>query len=482
MAAMTRRRPPAAAVLAVALALLGTACTAGDYRSPPAPAAGTSTTATTTAPSSTSPSTTALGRATTASCPTIPARAVPDPARPKYTLSADVHPADGTVNGQLRVLFTPDMDTDRLVFRLWPNGPQSTAKLDTGPVTIGGKPATSARDDATTLVVRSSGPFKAGQTVDVAMPWTLQVPGPADDRISRNGDAMRLGSFFPILPWEPGVGWDTDPPVGGFAEASTAPTADFDLTVTVPDGYGVLASGVPDPARPGHYTAAAMRDVALSVGRFTTASATAMAPQPVQVTVGIHQGVAGSPATYLDQVVRSLEDYGRRFGPYPWPTFTLAVTPALGGGIEYPGHVMQGPNTVGVTSHEVGHQWFYGLVGNDQGRDPWLDEGLATWAEARFDGSLDRYKAAVIPADAKNLVGQPMTYWTAHQDSYDPGVYVQGAQALAALGDPNLVDCALRVYVATNAYRIARQADLVRAASAVFPDAPATLAAYGVKT
>ena len=62
-------------------------------------------------------------------------------------------------------------------------------------------------------------------------------------------------------------------------------------------------------------------------------------------------------------------------------TFTLAITPQLGGGIEYPGHVMQGQNTLGVTSHEVGHQWFYGLVGNDQGRDPWLDEGLATWAE-----------------------------------------------------------------------------------------------------
>lgn len=480
MAAMTRGRPPAAAVLAVALALFAGACTAGDYRSP-ASSATTTSTPTTTLTTSTS----ALGRATTAACPTIPARAVPDPSRPKYTLSADVHPADGTVDGQLRVLFTPDLDTDRLVFRLWPNGPASSpsrAALDTGPVTIGGKPATSARDDATTLVVRSGSPFKAGQTVDVAMSWKLQVPGAANDRISRNGDAMRLGSFFPILPWEPGVGWDTDPPVGGFAEASTAPTADFDLTVTVPDGYGVLASGVPDPARTGHFTAAAMRDVALSVGRFTTASATANAPQPVQVTVGVHQGVAGSPATYLDQVVKSLEDYGRRFGPYPWPTFTLAVTPALGGGIEYPGHVMQGPNTVGVTSHEVGHQWFYGLVGNDQGRDPWLDEGLATWAEARFDGTLARYKAATIPADAKNMVGQPMTYWTAHQDSYDPGVYVQGAQALAALGDPNLVDCALRVYVATNAYRIARQPDLVRAASTVFPDAAATLAAYGVKT
>jgi hypothetical protein len=206
-----------------------------------------------------------------------------------------------------------------------------------------------------------------------------------------------------------------------------------------------------------------------------------MAPNPVEVTVGIQQGLQGSTSTYLDRAVRSLQDFGGRFGPYPWPTFTLALTPALGGGIEYPGHVMQGPNTLGVVSHEVGHQWFYGLVGNDQGRDPWLDEGLASWAEARFEGTLDKFKSAVIPPDARNQVGQPMTYWSPRPDSYDPGVYVQGVQALAALGDPNLVDCALRIYVAGNAYRIARPADLVRAAAAVFPDAAADLATYGIK-
>jgi hypothetical protein len=473
-----RRAAPALAVVALVVA----SCTAGDYSSGVAPAP------TTTAPPPTAPATsttsTSLAQPTAAACPATPPRAGPDPNRPRYVLTAGVRPGDGTVDGQLRVVFTPDLDTDRLVFRLWPNGPRSSSagvRLDTGPVTLSGRPSTANLDDPTTLVVRSGAGFRAGQPVEASMSWHLEVTGPADDRISRNGDALRLGSFFPILPWEPGAGWDTEPAVGGFAEASTAPTADFDLTVTVPDGFGVLASGVPDAGRPGHFTAAAMRDVALSVGRFATASAVAMAPQAVQVTVGVAEGLTGSPATYLDRAVRSLEDFARRFGPYPWPTFTLAVTPALGGGIEYPGHVMQGPNTLGVTSHEVGHQWFYGLVGNDQGRDPWLDEGLASWAEARFEGTLARFKAQVVPPAAKGMLGLPMTYWSEHQDVYSAGVYTQGAQALAALGDPDLVDCALRVYAAVNAYRIARQPDLVRAAAAVFPDAAATLAGYGVK-
>ncbi len=74
-----------------------------------------------------------------------------------------------------------------------------------------------------------------------------------------------------------------------------------------------------------------------------------------------------------------------------------------------------------------------------------------------------------------------MTFWADKPQVYSAGVYTQGAQALAALGDPELVDCALRVFVAQNAYRIARQPDLVKAAGTVFPDAAATLAAYGVK-
>jgi aminopeptidase N len=142
---------------------------------------------------------------------------------------------------------------------------------------------------------------------------------------------------------------------------------------------------------------------------------------------------------------------------------------------------MQGPATLAVASHEVAHQWFYGLVGNNQGRDPWLDEGLASWAEARFEGRLERFRARVIPELAKNKVGEPMTYWADKRQIYSDGVYVQGAQALAALGDADLVDCALRVFVAVNAYRVARQPDLVKAASAVFPNAAPTLVAYGVK-
>ena len=430
------------------------------------------------------PGGTSLPPATSPSCPAPPPRAAPREDRPRYTLRVDVRTPERRVDGDLRVRFTPDLDTDRLVFRLWPNGAVlagAGARLEVGRVTVDGRAAPSSPDDPTTLVVRPEGGLRAGRAVEVAAPWNLRLPVAARDRVSVDGDAVRLGSFFPILSWEPGAGWSTDPSTGGFAEDSTSPTADFDLTVRVPEGVTALASGVAD--RPGHWTATAVRDVALSVGRFRLATGTARAPHPVAVTVGVQQGMAEPPDAYRDQVVAVLEDFARRFGPYPWDSFTLALTPGLGNaGIEYPAHVMQGAGTLGsTTSHEVGHQWFYGLVGNAQGRDPWLDEGLATWAEARFERTVGALRAFELPADARGHLTEPMTYWASRFFSYYEGVYVQGALALGALGDPDLVDCALRVYVAQDAFGIARPRDLLEAASAVFPDAAATLGRFGVR-
>lgn len=388
-------------------------------------------------------------------------------------------PADNVVTGQVEVQFQPDLFTDRLVFRLWANGPRPAgagAHETVDGVRIGAHPAQTQQPDPTTLIVPLSPGAGAGQKVGAVVDFTLTLPKPVDDRISRSGDAIRLGSFFPILAWEPGVGWATEPPTGGFAEASTAPTADFVASIGVPAGFDVLATGVPDGS--GRWTADAVEDFAVSIGHFKLASGES---RGVKVTVGVDQSVNEDPAAYMRRIVEAMDDYSTRFGPYPWPVYTMAVEPALKGGIEYPTHVFQGPGTVGrTTPHELAHQWFYGLVENDQGRDPWMDEGLASWAEARHENTLASFVSRVIPADGKGKAGLPMAYWEPRQNSYYRSVYVQPVQALNALGPAERVDCALRLYAARFAYRIARPKDLLDTLAAVFPNAPQVLAPYGL--
>jgi hypothetical protein len=404
-----------------------------------------------------------------------------------------VNPARTVVTGRLRVRFTPDLPTDRLVFRLWPNGPRPAsagARLSTGTVTAAGRSLTSTLPNPTTLVVRPERRVRAGERVTVAMPWRLRVPRGVADRLSVTGQAVRLGSFFPLLAWEPGRGWATDPPTTGFAEASSSPAADFNVTVSAPRGDRVLASGRSDEGasalRPGRarsaWRARGVRDFALAVGRFETAYRTVRFGRPIDVVVGVERGLTVSPRPFLDKVEGALRDLSRRYGPYPWGTLSLAVMPALGqAGIEYPTMIFQGADSLDwATVHEVAHSWFYGLVGNNQARHPWLDEGITSWAQARADGMLEWFESYPVPAAARGRLGKPMSFWDRRRGHYFAGVYVAGVQALAALGRPELVDCALRSYVAAQAYRIARPRDIVVALSRMRPRAPEVLARFGV--
>jgi hypothetical protein len=74
-----------------------------------------------------------------------------------------------------------------------------------------------------------------------------------------------------------------------------------------------------------------------------------------------------------------------------------------------------------------------------------------------------------------------MTYWSRHPGDYSVGVYAQGVQALQSLGPAPRIECALRRYVARNAYRIATDEDALAAFSSVFPDARSRLGRYGVR-
>jgi hypothetical protein len=411
-----------------------------------------------------------------AACP-APPLAAPRPDRPRYALDVRVEPGFRRVRGNVRVRFTANRPTDRLVFRLWPNGPLQRARgqrLDVGAVTENGRRLPVGRPTPTMLVVRLGRTLAGGDSVTVALPWTLRVPVGSRDRISAFRGGLRLGSFFPILAWDPDRGWVTDPAARIIAESSTTPTADFDVHVHVPPGTRAVVSG--DPAGGGVWHARAVRDVAVAVGPFRFLTATARAPHPVTVRLAYMTPPPTSPSPVLRTAKASLERLSRLYGAYPWRTYTVVVPRGLTReGIEYPtlSYVGYG-RTTAILRHETGHQWFYSLVGNDQYTDPWLDETGASWAQGRLGSAFP------LPSTPVMHVGEPMSYWDSRPALYYLEVYAGGVAALRSLGPPPQVDCALRLYVARNAYRIARPGDLLDALNDVLPGAEAKLRRFGI--
>jgi hypothetical protein len=411
-----------------------------------------------------------------------PAYPAPDPNRPRYRIDVRIQPAAHRVLGRLSAEFTPDIATDRLVFRLWPNGgslAQEGAHLAVGAVALDGHIRPSHLSDPTTLVV--PGTFSAGKTVAASLSFELRLPQHARDRISQSGDDIRLGSFYPILPWQPGVGWALEPPAAVPSETSTSPVADYQVSVQQPAGLQVVASGTEIDA--GHWRAEAVRDFAIAAGRLQLVRRVAHAPDPVDVTIAIEKGVSVDAEAAADEAVLAIEHLARLYGAYPWPGFTVDYGPDIESeGIEYPTLVFEGADRNGlITAHETAHQWFYSLVGNDQARDPWLDEGFASWAGAETSNDMAIFATAPIPETAGGHLGAPMTYWSRHPGDYSVGVYAQGVQALQSLGPAPRIECALRRYVARNAYRIATDEDALAAFSSVFPDARSRLGRYGVR-
>ncbi len=416
--------------------------------------------------------------ATTVACAPPPARVEPRPDRPRYIVDVRVTRPFRVVSGDLTVTFTPNRPTRRLVFRLWPNGPtqlRAGSRLDVGTVTSPDASLRVFHRDPTTLIVR---PGRTFSRIRVHMSWRLRMPSTHDDRIARFRDGVRLGTFLPLLAWDPRRGWLTDPPARIPGESAATPAADFDLRVHAPPGLRVVATGA--ELRTGHFQAHAVRDLALAVGPFKVRSVSADGVTfRVAATNNVPQ--AGIALTFARQALHVL---AQRYGSYPWRTYTLVLPPDLPpSGIEYPMLSFIGRGGAFarlIVGHETAHQWFYSLVGNDQARDPWLDETLATWAQTRL-GSPEFPPGRRVPRRVARHVGAPMSYWDKQGHWYFYGVYGEGVRALHSLGHDAAVDCALRRYVARRAYSIAQPGDLLDELNRVIPGAERRLRAWGIR-
>ena len=179
-------------------------------------------------------------------------------------------------------------------------------------------------------------------------------------------------------------------------------------------------------------------------------------------TIRYYYRSSANAQTTLDAAVSAFRRIQARLGDYPYATFKV-VQSAGGFGMESPqliwvpyGH--GSANLRYLVAHETAHQWFYGLVGNDQARQPFADEAAADFV-ARF--------VTVGQRSSNCSTGRlDLTIYAYAATCYYERVYIQGG---------NLIDAArrqmgstafwraLRGYVADNRYELVSNRTLLRA-------------------
>ena len=179
--------------------------------------------------------------------------------------------------------------------------------------------------------------------------------------------------------------------------------------------------------------------------------------------------------------LKALDTFSALYGEMPCPALTVCSADFPFGGMEYSGLCMIGESnyldsradTLELTvAHETAHQWFGGLVGSDQVKNPWQDEALCQYAMLRYvrarygQGSFETLKALQVDAPMRESIpgaltpGSPIDYFGNLSD-YSTVVYGRGAALLLALDEilPQGVDAFLRAYAETFAFRyVAREA------------------------
>jgi len=277
--------------------------------------------------------------------------------------------------------------------------------------------------DATDRRLPLPRPIAPGESLTLELEWEAVLP----DIVERTGvarDFHFVGQWFPKVARLEADGTWAHFPFHPHAEFY-ADFGDYDVTLDVPDGMVVGATGrrVSESVEGGRRR---LRQRADSVHDFAWTAWGAFERREARVgSVDVHllypPGNTLNAERTLAALRFSLPFFEARYGTYPYPDLTVVHPPvfaASAGGMEYPTLITTGGPwhqplwsraTELVTIHELGHQWFYGLIATHEPRWPFLDEGLNSYAETLASEAL------FGPTSASDLAGLALSATALHR-------------------------------------------------------------------
>ncbi|HHH84492.1 MAG TPA: hypothetical protein ENL15_00885, partial [Firmicutes bacterium] len=333
----------------------------------------------------------------------------------EYQIDIRVRPETYTASGEEIIHFSPAYETKSLQFHLYWNGGQPGSRffseapdrvqkaitdgrgasgISVKSLTVNGKAcSTEEGADPSVMSVPLERPLKAGSSNIIRVTFSLKIPR---ERMSRYGYSSLDGVWW-FSQWFPKLGvltgpdqWECEP--FSYYREFFADYSRWSLSVALPPGFEAVSNLEEIRREEGagsitYYRGDRCSDVVFGI-----------APH-FFISEREKDGCLYRAVLYKDDPVRSeqiiersmqdIEKMEQWVCPYPYRLFTvvdLATIGPVGSGMEYPLliNTVRGADLGTVIDHEVAHQWFYGILGFNETKEPWLDEGFASYYELRL--------------------------------------------------------------------------------------------------
>lgn len=300
---------------------------------------------------------------------------------------------------EVRYTNNENVPLDQIQFRQFPNilgGKMKISNLRVDRLTV--SPRYELQNSL--MIIPLAKPLEPGESIVIRMDFSVTIPqtvGLNYGLLAYVEDVLALAHAYPMIAVYNDEGWNAEiPPQSGdvaFADASfylVRITAPKDVTVVTSGrtvsaeeaGQVQILSVASGPARDFYLAASpAYEETSQTFGEVTIRSYAS-------------KSLGDGSRAAVEIAARALEVFGARYAPYPYTELDIVATPTLTLGIEYPGIIAitswiydggaANPIFESTVVHEVGHQWFYNLVGDDQLDEPWLDESLAQFITLQY--------------------------------------------------------------------------------------------------
>jgi hypothetical protein len=398
--------------------------------------------------------------------PSVPASAadpvIRDPGSPSYVVSLRADRLGHVWRGSESITFT-NLEGEPLTtiwLRLWSNGVKGCGAHAIAVTDLRGGSAGRLSRRCTALPVLLDEPLMPAGTATISMRVTIDLPR-KNDRFGYHGGLALLGTALPTLAVHDDLGWHLDPFVD-LGESFYSIVADYQVTLNVPSALRTPATGTAVASqrhgarRITTYVAHDVRDFEWAAARLATLRGSS-GRTAVVVSYRPRDLTRRAAKRALGYSVRSLDAYSAAFGTFPYPEMDIVLTSFTSfSGMEYPTIIFTNPGKITI-SHELGHQYWYGIVGNDQYSSPWLDESFATWTSYLPFGGWKKCGSYRWPSDDARITND-MGYWMAHPFEYDT-IYGGGGCLLANLADlfgPGRFVDVLRAYAEDHWFGVTR--------------------------